>query len=165
MSKKIVGKMAGCYSPIGNTFILQDESGNELATGVVTEQEQVFDATVADVKVGKTFASDDGVKVGEDTKTYRTEHASYLILPNESFSIPLEKYEQYNYTKFQAMISIFNTTVSDSVSVTKVSLYDSVYDMNSSSKLSDVTKNMKTKCIDLNIMYYNELYKYHLYYS
>lgn len=60
---KIVGNMVGCYSPIGKTFILEDENGNEL-TGIVVDQEVVFTATAADIVKGKVAGTDDGVVVG-----------------------------------------------------------------------------------------------------
>lgn len=147
---KIVGDMAGCYSPLGKTFILTDEDGTEI-TGVVTDQEQVFSASVADVKIGKTFASNEGIKTGEDTKTYRTTHASWCIRPGESFSIPLEDNDKYDYTKFQAVIAPFVTTHEDSLAVEKTVLYDGVYNAGSSVKVSDVTKNSDTKSVELNI--------------
>ena len=146
----ISGNMVGSYSQIGKTFILVDEDGMEL-TGVITENVHVFDATPADVKIGKTFVSDDGVLEGIDTRTYHTTHAVCLILPGENFSIPLEKDNKYDYTKFQAMIAKFNTTEFDSVAVDKVSINDVVYDANSTVKLSDVTKNSLSQSIDLNI--------------
>ena len=60
---KIVGNMVGCYSPMGKTFILEDENGNEL-TGIVVDQEVVFTATAADIIKGKVAGTDDGVTVG-----------------------------------------------------------------------------------------------------
>lgn len=131
-----------------NTVLLEDENGNEIATGVVVGEKTVFTATQSDVKVGKIFASDEGVQEGTDTKTYRTEIGSRTILPNESFSIPFEQYDQYNYTKFSAMISSFNTAIS----VNKIVINDAVYAVNSTTKLADVTKNASTKSIDLNIV-------------
>lgn len=127
-----------------------DGNGNTLV-GTVTDSAVVFDATREDVKVGKMFASNDGVQEGIDTKTYRTTQASRAILPGESFSIPLLSYEMYNYTEFQAMVAKFNTTISDSISVSKIVFKDSVYNVNSTTKLSSVTKNTTTKSIDLNI--------------
>lgn len=135
-----------------NTVLLEDENGNEIATGVVVGEKTIFTATQSDVKVGKIFASDEGVQEGTDTKIYRTEIGSCAISPNESFSIPFKQYDQYNYTKFSAMISGFNTTVSDSTSVVKVVINDAVYAVNSTVKLADVTKNTLTKSIDLNII-------------
>lgn len=148
----IYGNMVGGGgSGLGKTLIFEDEMGNSF-TGVITENVQVFDATPADVKIGKRFVSDEGVKIGEDTKTYRTEHATYLVMPGADFSIPMSQYDQYDYTKFQAMISVFNTTKFDSLSVEKTVLYDGVYNVNSNDKISDVTKNADTKSVDLNII-------------
>ena len=59
----ISGNMVGMYSTIGKTFVLVDESGSEI-TGIITENVQVFDATPADVNVGKKFASNDGFSIG-----------------------------------------------------------------------------------------------------
>lgn len=125
----------------GNTFI-----------GAVTDSEVALDATRADVKAGKMFAANEGIQEGEDTKTYRTTHASCLVRPGESFTIPLDKYDMYNYTKFQAVIAEFNTTQIDSTSVNKIVLNDKVYNTNSTVKLSDITKNSSTKSVDLNII-------------
>ncbi len=60
---KIVGNMIGCYSPMGKTFIIEDENGNEI-TGIVVDQETVFTATAADIVKGKVAGTDDGVVVG-----------------------------------------------------------------------------------------------------
>ena len=60
---KIIGHMIGCYSPIGKTFIIEDENGNEI-TGIVVDKETVFTATAADIVKGKIAGTDDGVVVG-----------------------------------------------------------------------------------------------------
>lgn len=146
---KIYGSATGGFG-MPKTLVLTDSNGNEF-TGVVTGQKTVFTATKDDVKTGKIFASDEGIQTGEDTRTYRTTHATHLVLPNQDFSIPLAQYDKYDYTKFQAVISEFNTTEFDSLSVEKFVLYDSVYNVNSDDKVSDVTKNEDTKSVDLNI--------------
>lgn len=147
----ISGGLVGSYSQLGRTLVLVDEVGNEL-TGVVVGQETIFDATVSDVKIGKTFASDEGVQVGEDTRTYRVIHGAQIILPSKTFSVPLKEYDCYNYTKFQATISQFKSTTSDSVITDRVVLYDAIYNVNSDVKVADVTKNIDTKSVDLNIV-------------
>ena len=149
--------MAYYGNPVGGfcypkTYILTDENGNEMATGVIVGEKTVFDATPADVRVDKVFASDEGVQVGTDTKTYRTTIGTVCILPGESFSIQLDDYDGYDYTKFTAMIAPFNTTELDSVAINKVSVNNAVYSADSTTKLSDVTKNTLTKSIDLNIV-------------
>lgn len=146
----IYGNASGGFG-MPKTLILTDSNGKEI-TGIVTGEQVVFDATRNDVKVGKTFASNEGIQEGTDTKTYRTTHANWIVFPGENFSIHLDEYDKYNYTKFQAMIADFNTTTLDSVSVVKISLNDAVYNVNSTIKLSNVTKNSSTKSIDLNII-------------
>ena len=60
---KIVGNMIGCYSPMGKTFIIEDENGNEIV-GIVVDQETVLTATAADITAGKTAGTEDGVVIG-----------------------------------------------------------------------------------------------------
>lgn len=148
--------MSGLYGNATGGFgmpkMIEIVDGNgSTIIGTVTDSAVTFDATRDDVKVGKVFASNDGVQEGTDTKTYRTTQGCCAILPGKSFSIPLESYDKYDYTKFQGMIAKFNTTMSDSVSVSKIVFENSVYDVNSTTKLSNVTKNTSTKSIDLNI--------------
>ena len=59
----ICGNMVGCYSPMGKTFIIQDEDGNEVV-GIVVDKETVFTATPEDIVAGKTAGTEDGVVVG-----------------------------------------------------------------------------------------------------
>ena len=147
----ISGNMVGTYSQIGKTLILIDEDGYEIP-GVIVDQETLFNVTVEDVKLGKTFAGSEGVQIGVDTRTYRATHGNKFIFPGESFSIVLEQYDQYDYTQFQAMIAVYNTSITDSVSTDKIALYNAVYNTSSNSKLADITKNATLKSIDLNIV-------------
>ena len=159
----ISGNMIGSYSQIGKTFTIVDENGAELI-GVITDVEQVFNATPEDVKAGKVFAYDGGVGIGTDTRTYRTTHSTHLVSPGSAFSIPLEEYDAYNYTKFQAMIAEYNTNEANSTTVSKVVLNDCVYNVNDGTKVADVTKNHLNKSVDFNIT--NDTNKtYIIYYS
>ena len=149
--------MSGLYGNatggFGNpkTYILTDENGKEI-TGVLVDNVTVFDATTNDVRLGRTYAGDEGVKIGtKDIPIYRAEQGLVTVAPNESFSILLNQYKQYDYTKLQCVISKFNTTLNDSVAVDKVVIEDSVYATGSTTVLASVTKNPTTKSIDLNI--------------
>lgn len=146
----ISGNMVGSYSQMGKTFILQDENGNEI-TGVVVDQETVFDATPNDVIIGKTFASDEGVLEGTDTRTYRTTQGAKGVPVGESLSISLPDFDNYNYTQFQCIITSFNTSLKDSMAAVKISLNDKVFNVGTHDAIVDVSKNSSTKSIDLNI--------------
>lgn len=146
----INGNMIGIGSVPLKTVILEDESGNTI-TGVVTESKVIFDATPADVRIGKTFASDEGICHGENTITYRTSEGSELVLPGEDFSIiGLYSYNKYRYTKLQCVISKY-TSSTDKTAIEKIVLNDNVYNVGSSNVISTVTKDDKEKTINLNI--------------
>ena len=59
----ICGNLVGGIAAYGKTFVLVDESGNEL-TGTVVDEFTLFTAEDSDVKLGKVYAGDNGVSVG-----------------------------------------------------------------------------------------------------
>ena len=144
-------------NPVGGalnakTFMLEVNGGKTEIAATVVGEETVFDATPNDVRTGKKFATSSGVEVGtKDIPAYRTAQGAVIIKPNENFSIVLEGYSQYDYTKLQCLISKFNTSVDDSVAVDKVVIGDNVYAVNSTIPLAAVTKDAATKSIKLNI--------------
>lgn len=161
----ISGNMVGSYSQMGKTFILVDEDGNEI-TGVCVDNPVVFTAGDNDVREGMVYASDGGVSTGtKDIPIYRTTAGFWGILPGRSFSIPLSVYDKYDYTKLQCIITPFNTNHLNSVSAEKVVINDAVYQVGSTIKLSDVSKNPETKSIDLNIINNTELNYYIRYFT
>ena len=149
--------MAIYGNPVGGalnakTFMLEVNGGETEIAATVVGEETVFDATPNDVRTGKKFATSSGVEVGtKDIPAYRTAQGAVIIKPNENFSIVLEGYSQYDYTKLQCLISKFNTSVDDSVAVDKVVIGDNVYAVNSTIPLASVTKDAATKSIKLNI--------------
>lgn len=149
---KIVGKMAGCYSPMGKTFIIADENGNEL-TGVVTEEKKVFTAGLDDIRSGKIAANAEGIVIGmKDIPAYETTQSSYYVFSGENYSIPLEDGDKYDYTKIQGLIAKYDSDPVKRTAVDKVIIGDNVYAVNSTEILSTITKNTKTKSIDLNMI-------------
>lgn len=146
----ILGNASGGFG-YPKSFVITDDSGNEL-TAVVTDEEMVvFDATPADVRINKKFASENGIQTGENTITYRTIKGRELVPAGQTLSIMLDEHNMYNFTKIQCMIAPFNTNVKNSVAIDKVVIDDCVYNVGSTEKLSDVTKNSTTLSIDLNI--------------
>lgn len=162
----ISGNMVGSYSQMGKTFILLDENGNEI-TGVVVDQEAIFTAGDNDVREGMVYASDDGVSTGtKNIPAYRTTTGRYMIRPNAKFTIPLAQYKQYDYTVFQCMITLIDQSdINNSVNTSMVSIKDAVYEVNSTTKLSDVLKNEVSQTIDLNITNNSENYYFIHYFT
>lgn len=137
MSGIISGNMVGGAAPL-RTLILEDESGNQL-TGVVVSSEVIFTANAdEDIREGKIAATDKGVVTGSAIiPTYQTSEGAKLIQNGTAFEFSVKNYD---YTKLQAIICNFNTSLNNSVSANKVVINDSVYDVNSISSLAVVTK-------------------------
>lgn len=148
----IVGNMAGCYSPIGKTFIIEDEDGNQV-TGVVTDSIKVFDATDDDVRLGHTYAGDSGLSVGTKViPDYHTGAGSTIIMPNDELKINLEQNDLYDYTYLQCIVCQWDTSLDLSlVDIYKV-IDNKVYETGSNVAVSSVTKDHQTKSINFGIV-------------
>lgn len=155
----ISGNMVGTYSQLGKTFIITDVDGNEL-TGVVVDQETVFTASDNDVREGMIYASDEGVSIGtKNIPIYRTSAGMQVIIPNSNFSIPMPEYNSYDYTVLQCMISLMDfDNIDNSINTSMIVLNDGVYEVNSVNKLANISKNISTQSIDLNISNDSENY-------
>lgn len=144
-------------NPVGGamnskTFMLKVNGSDKEIAAVVVDEENVFDATENDVRKGMTFASNSGVKVGtKDIPAYETRMSHFLVKPNETCSIPLNIKDSYDYTKFQCHIVVFSSDYSESVTTKYISMNDGLFSVETSKKISNITKNSKTKSIDLNI--------------
>lgn len=146
----IYGNMVG-GAGLAQTYILEDDNGNEIV-GVVSDEEVVLDATENDVREGKTFASDLGVKTGEkEIPAYHTTEGVEFVPIGSDFEIVIQTANRYDFTKLQAIICAFNTSLSDSVFTDKVSINGEVYGVGSTESLATVTVDHDRKAIKLGI--------------
>ena len=130
-------------------FLIIDEDGNELYA-TFTEQGTLADATANDIRLGKTAVTDSGLIEGEKIipAYFVTEGAKYIPSGSE-FTIQIENYA---YTKLQAIICAFNSTIANSVLSEKVSINGSVYNVNSTEVLSTVSIDENNKTINLGLV-------------
>ena len=135
-----------------STYILVDENGNEVVA-VLVDKETVFDATDNDIRKGKTAATEKGVTVGTKViPAYHTNRGTQAVMPGSKVTITqLRENDVYDYTKLQAVICLFNTSMSNSVSAEMVSIDDSVYPVRSVEAMATVNKNHDTKAIEFGI--------------
>ena len=144
-------------NPVGGalnakTYQLECNGGTAEIMAVVVDEETIFDADVNDVRAGKVFATNNGVKVGtKNIPAYNTCAGYRIIAPNEEFKIVLSASDLYDYTNLQCIICPFNTSVSDSVAADRVVIDGNLYEVNSSTVLSEVTKDATEKAIKLGI--------------
>lgn len=134
----INGNTVGGITGYGKTFVLTDESGNEL-TGVVVGEEVLFTADpVKDIREGKVAATDAGVVTGsKEIPSYHTSAGSKLITDGSALRVPMPNYE---YTQLQCIICDYNTNLQNSVSAQQVVINDYVYNVQSTAVVSTVTK-------------------------
>ena len=144
-------------NPVGGalnakTYQLECNGGTAEIMAVVVDEETIVDADVNDVRAGKVFATNNGVKVGtKNIPAYNTCAGYRIIAPNEEFKIVLSASDLYDYTKLQCIICPFNTSISDSVAADRVVIDGNLYEVNSSTVLSEVTKDATEKAIKLGI--------------
>lgn len=135
---------------IPKTYIFVDENGNE-TVGTLVAQETVFDADVNDVREGKVFASELGVKVGEKViPTYHTSEGYVVIMPGSVFAITKLK-NRYDFSKLQALMCPFSSSISQSVATDKVAINEGVYEVNSTKLLATVQKDSEKQHINFMI--------------
>lgn len=144
-----IENMTGDGGPM-RTFILVDEDGHEMQA-FLTEEEVELNATPNDIRIGMTAVTDAGVTVGEmEIPAYHTSEGYVLVPSGSDVKIPPTK--NCDYTKLQALICAFNTSPSNSVATEKVCINNSVYLVNSTDAIAEVTVDTTAKIIDLGVI-------------
>lgn len=140
------------YMDVGSddtqTYILVDENGVEYPA-VLVDEEVTLTATTNDIRIGTTAVTEEGVVTGEkEIPAYHTS-AGYRAIPAGSkFTIPLN---HYDYTKLQAILCPFNTSINDSVAAEKVVIDDNLYPVQSTTVISTIVKDSDVGRVDLGI--------------
>lgn len=137
---------------IPKSYIFVDENGNEIA-GALVSQETVFDATENDVREGKVFATELGVKTGEKViPSYHTVAGKKKVTSGSSFVISLyDKLGLSDFTELQVIICEYNNSFAESVAAVKTAIDKNVYEVGSTEVIAVVTKDTENGKIDLGI--------------
>lgn len=130
------------------TYILVDKYGNEYPA-VYVESKTVFDATANDIRIGTTAATDSGITVGEkEIPAYYTYQGYRVITAGSAFK---HRGKNCDYTKMQALVCAYNTSLANSTSTEKVSIDDCVYPVQSSESIAQVSVDLENSTIDFGI--------------
>lgn len=151
MNGMISGNVVGGAAPL-KTLKIIDADGAELF-GVVTDSEVIFTADASsDIREGKVAATDAGVVTGTAfIPNYKTYTGVKVISNGSSLVLPLSD-GGYDYTKLQAIICSFNTSLTDSVSAEQIAVEDQIFAVRSTDALSDIVKNTENAVIDFGII-------------
>lgn len=142
--------IGGSGESLPNTIILEDESGNQIAAMLTDETIYLTADPDTDIRDGKTAITSVGVVEGnKEIPNYHTHEGTRLVPAGSLFAIPNE---DYDYTKFQAIICAYNTSLLDSVASKYVVINDNVYATGSTMSIATVFKDSENARIDLGMM-------------
>jgi hypothetical protein len=145
--KAVPGKLA----TVTETYLLLTEDGGEIPA-VAVDQEVVFTATANDIRLGAVAATASGVTEGtKDIPAYHTTEGIALIQHGSEFCITIRTADRYNYTKLQAIICPYNTSMANSVAAQCVSVNGGVYAAGSATAIAEVTLDHENKRIKFGI--------------
>lgn len=145
--------VAGGVTPLAETqtYILQDENGNEVPAVLVAE-ETIFTATANDIRLGTVAATAEGVTEGaKEIPPYYVTEGVRAVPAGSAFSITISEKDRHNYTKLQAIICQYSGSMAASVAADKVAINDNVYPVGSTEIVAAVTVDDATKTINLGI--------------
>lgn len=132
-------------------YLLEDEEGNQVYATLV-DDEETLTATVNDIREGAVAVTEAGLVVGEkEIPAYFTTEGVEVIPVGSEFEIVIRESDRYQYTKLQAILCPFNTSMADSVAADKVCINDSVYIAGKTDVLATVTLDDANKTIKLGI--------------
>ena len=131
-------------------YVLIDDEGNEYPAVLVGE-ETLFNATANDIREGMIAATDAGVVVGtKEIPAYITTEGVEVIPAKKPLQIKIGR-GKHAYTKLQAVVCTYNTSLVNSVAVEKTCIEDKVYSVMSTVPISTVTIDDVAKSINLGI--------------
>jgi hypothetical protein len=131
------------------TYILMDEDGNEIPAVLVDEPVEIT-ATANDIRIGTTAVTGDGVTVGtKEIPSYHTTFGSKIITAGSRVVLRIP---DYDYTKLQLIICLFNTSMNNSVAAEKVVIDNKVYAVRSTEILSTAVIDTTNGCVDFGIV-------------
>jgi hypothetical protein len=132
-----------------NTYILVDENGVEVPA-VLVDEKVTLTATTNDIRIGTTAVTEEGVVTGEkEIPAYHTSEGFSVITAGQPVRIMLV--EDCEYTKLQALVCAYNSSMTNSVATEKISVNDRVYPVNSTESISAVTVDTNAKTINFGI--------------
>jgi hypothetical protein len=134
-----------------NTYILVDENGYEVPATLVDEPVTLTANAATDIRKGMTAVTDEGVVTGEkEIPSYVSSEGAVRIPAGETLSISMFS-DLCKYTKLQAIVCAYNTSLANSVAAEKISVNDAVYAVNSTIALSSISVNEEKQTIDFGL--------------
>lgn len=149
VKKRLFGKLNRVPASETATYIFVAEDGTEIPAVKVAE-ETVFTATANDIRSGTVAATAEGVTEGtKEIPAYHTLEG-YKVIPAGS-AVKITNMKNCEYTKLQALVCAFNSSIANSVATEKVCIDGSVYAVSSTVVVAKVTIDAENKTVNLGI--------------
>lgn len=134
-------------------FLLTESGDVAYMAAIGKLEESPLTATAAhDIRIGTVAVTNEGIVTGEKNfPCYETSEGQTLIMPGMELKVQIAIDDCYDYTRLQAIVCAYNTSMTDSVEAKKVAIENSVYQVGSTDKLSSVTKEPETKTINFGL--------------
>ena len=132
-----------------NTYIIIDDDGNEVPAVLTNERVELTATAANDIRIGKTAVTSEGVVTGEkEIPSYHTTSGYKMITNGSKFVVQMKNYD---YTKLQAIICPYNSSITKSVVAEKVAIDNNVYPVQSSNVEAAIVKDASAGRIDFGI--------------
>lgn len=149
VKKRLFGKLNRVPASETATYIFVAEDGTEIPAVKVAE-ETVFTATANDIRSGTVAATAEGVTEGTKViPAYHTTEGAQLIPAGSSITIT--KLVNCDFTKLQALICAFASSMAASVKTDAVSINGKVYAVGSTDVLSEVAVDTENQKVNFGI--------------
>lgn len=132
------------------TYVLTNSDGTKRAYAVKNKDEAItLTAQCDDIRLGSTAITNVGYTEGtKDIPAYHSQTGRQIIQAGAIVKIPII---DYDYTKFQATIAKYNTSINDSLNVYISTIDNGVYRAGTTEKIADITKDTENETINLGI--------------
>lgn len=145
----IIGNVIGGVVKTPQTIMLRDNNGN-VFTAVATDELLNITATADDLRKDSIAITKEGLTVGTKViPAYHTNQGVQIITPGSRAVITrLDYLDVYDFTKLQALVCNFNSSLADSVYTTSIGIDKKVYNVLSTEQMAEVVINHNNKTID-----------------
>lgn len=144
------GLIDSLENPDQVTYCVTVDGENKAYAVLYGEERAELTATPNDIRLGTTAITDKGITEGEkDIPSYYSAYGSKFALAGSEASI---KGYETNYNQIMLSLATYESSMSKSTAVNYVSIGDSLYEVGSGKKISDITKDAENNQIFLGII-------------
>lgn len=149
-----IATYAGLIDELDNeeqtSYVLSNADGTQKIYAQLSSKDPVkLTATANDIRLNKSAITNTGYTDGEkDIPAYHSGYGKKIVQAGSELTIT---HKEYNYTHLMVTIATYDSSISESVKVTYVSIDNELYEANSTTKVSDITIDTINEKVNLGI--------------